>query len=243
MTLQSATRRFAAVNALDSVSLAFNTGAITAIIGRSGCGKSTLLKLCNGLERPDEGDVCVYGEALDYASLPAIRRRIGYAVQGVGLFPHLSARDNITLLARLEGWSAHAIDERLAELVDLTRLEVSSLDRYPHELSGGQQQRVGLCRAMVLRPGILLLDEPFAAIDPVTRLEIHEQLLALHSSEPATTILVTHDMAEALRLADYIVVMDSGRVIDQYARDVLLARHEAEQPERLLLSLLEAAAA
>ncbi len=235
------TRRYARVNALDNVSLDFPADAITAVIGRSGCGKSTLLKVCNGLESPDAGIVRVYGEPLDYGSLALTRRRMGYAVQGVGLFPHLTARGNIILLAQLEGWSAHAIDQRLEELIALTCLEASALDRYPHELSGGQQQRVGLCRALLLRPAILLLDEPFAAIDPLTRLEIHEQLLALHSLEPTTVVLVTHDMAEALRLATNIVVMAGGRIVEQCDRDSLLSRGAATQPEHLLLSMLGAA--
>lgn len=197
-----------------------------------------MLKLCNGLERPDSGTLTVFGEALDYTALPALRRRMGYAVQGVGLFPHLTARDNITLLARLEGWTVRAIEARLAELIELTHLDADSVDRYPQQLSGGQQQRVGLCRAMMLRPRMLLLDEPFAAVDPVTRLDIHEQLLAMHAREPTTVILVTHDMAEALRLAQDIVVMDKGRVIQRCDSEQLLARAGADQPERLLLSML-----
>lgn len=239
LALQAVDKRFDRTRAIDNLSIDFPRNTITAVIGRSGCGKSTLLKLCNGLQRPDRGRVEVQGRAVDYTDLPALRRRIGYAVQGNGLFPHLTARNNISLLARLAGWSPRAIEARVAELARLTQLDVQLLGRYPHQLSGGQQQRVGLCRAMMLRPEILLLDEPFAAIDPVTRLDIHERLLALHSSEPATVVLVTHDMAEALRLAHIIVVLDAGRLVRTATREELLEEGGAAEPERLLLRVLE----
>ena len=211
------------------------------MIGPSGCGKSTLLKLCNGLVRPDSGQVRVFGQPMDYHSLPRLRRRLGYAVQGTGLFPHLSARDNITLLATLEGWSPADIAGRLDQLLALSHLRQEQLDRYPHQLSGGQQQRVGLCRAMMLRPEVLLLDEPFAAIDPITRAEIQQQLLALHRAEPTTAVLVTHDIREALYLADHIVIMAAGRVIRNEAKAALLERGAGQEPESLLHALLEQA--
>ncbi|MDZ7781629.1 MAG: ATP-binding cassette domain-containing protein [Halioglobus sp.] len=238
LALTAVTRRYGAVAALDNVTLAFPDRQITAIIGRSGCGKSTLLKLCNGLEVPDAGTVELFGRPLDYTNLPRLRRRVGYAVQGTGLFPHLSARDNIAMLAKLEGWRRPEIAQRVAELARLCHLQPGQLDQYPHQLSGGQQQRIGLCRAMMLRPDVLLLDEPFAAIDPVTRLDIHAQLMELHVNEPTTTVLVTHDMAEALRLADLIVIMDAGRIVHSTSRDALLTRGEATEPERLLLDML-----
>jgi len=238
LALTAVTRRYGAVAALDNVTIEFPDRQITAIIGRSGCGKSTLLKLCNGLERPDTGTVKLFGRPLDYANLPPLRRRVGYAVQGTGLFPHLSARDNIAILAKLEGWPRPDIAQRVAELAQLCHLRASQLDQYPHQLSGGQQQRIGLCRAMMLRPEVLLLDEPFAAIDPVTRLDIHGQLMELHVNEPTTTVLVTHDMAEALRLADLIVIMDAGRIVHSTNRDALLSEPDSTEPERLLLDML-----
>ncbi len=239
LSLKSVSKRYGGVTALAAVSLCFPENLITAVIGPSGCGKSTLLQLCNGLVRPDDGQVQVFGEPLDYDHLPAIRRRLGYAVQGTGLFPHRSARDNITLLASLEGWSEEKIAIRLGELSELCQLQPDLLDRYPHQLSGGQQQRVGLCRAMMLRPQVLLLDEPFAAIDPITRANIQRQMLTLHRVEPTTAVLVTHDMREALQLADHIVVMDAGRVVCSDRKAALLRRHGAAEPESLLSALLE----
>ena len=239
--LESLSKHYSGTTALTDISLAFPEGCITAIIGPSGCGKSTLLKMCNGLEKPDNGAVRVFGEALDYTRLPALRRRMGYAVQGSGLFPHLSARANITLMAELEKWPVHSIQARLDELLALSQLQAEHLERHPHQLSGGQQQRVGLCRAMMLRPDILLLDEPFGAIDPITRADIQAAMLGLHQAEPRTTVLVTHDMAEALLLADHIVVMSEGQISLAEGKDSLLARYAGQEPTAMLTSLLQEA--
>ena len=210
--LQKVCKRYGETTVLDRITTTFREGRITALIGPSGCGKSTLLILCNGLLRPDSGVVHVLGNPIDYQQLPQLRRRLGYAVQGTGLFPHLTAIDNITLMARLANWEAARIQERLQELVALNQLDEALLPRYPHELSGGQQQRVGLCRAMMLSPDIMLLDEPFAAIDPITRREIQEQFVVAHQAEPVTVLLVTHDIREALFLSDHIVIMRAGRI-------------------------------
>ncbi len=238
LAIESATKRYDSATALNAASLTLPDGVITALIGPSGCGKSTLLKLCNGLIRPDSGEVRVFGEPIDYGALPVLRRRLGYAVQGNVLFPHLTARDNITLLARLENWSDAAIDERVTELMELCQLLPEQLDRYPYQLSGGQQQRVGLCRAMMLRPEILLLDEPFAAIDPITREDIQQQLLALQQAEPRTCVLVTHDMREALLLAEHIVVMGEGVILHSTSTAELQARNPSAEPQALLHELL-----
>jgi osmoprotectant transport system ATP-binding protein len=223
---------------LDQTSLEFAQNQITAIIGRSGCGKSTLLRICNGLVVPDAGEVTVFDQPLNYDALPALRRRLGYAVQGTGLFPHLNVRKNITLLAALEGWDESRIDRRLAELLQLTQLQEDQLTSYPHQLSGGQQQRVGLCRAMMLHPEIMLLDEPFAAIDPITRIDMHRQLLDLHRAEPSTVVMVTHDMHEAMRLADDIVVMSQGRISCHRTTQSLRDENPGIEPDELLLSLM-----
>lgn len=232
-------RAFGGRSILRDVSLDFPTRQVTAVVGASGCGKSTLLKLCNGLLRPDAGEVRVFGAPLDYQQLPFVRRRMGYAVQGTGLFPHLNARHNIDLGARLAGWSTEAIDERINELTTLMHLDRALLERFPHQLSGGQQQRVGLCRAMMLRPEVLLLDEPFAAIDPITRQDIHEQLLEIMSEEPLTALLVTHDMREAMELASRIIVLNAGAVRVEADVEVLKAEHPHEQPETILRSMLD----
>ena len=240
LQLRSVTRRFGANTALDAISIEFPPRQVTAVVGASGCGKSTLLKLCNGLLQPDAGEVRAFGSPLDYRALPALRQRMGYAVQGTALFPHLCARDNITLIARLARWTAAAIDERLAQLTQLMQLDPAFLDRHPHQLSGGQQQRVGLCRAMMLRPEVLLLDEPLGAIDPITRYDIHRQMLDLLAAEPTTVLLVTHDMREAMLLAQRIVVMHAGRIpIDASVAD-LRADNPGLEPGALLRELLRA---
>ena len=238
--LRNVTRRFGASTALDAISIEFPPRQVTAVVGASGCGKSTLLKLCNGLLQPDAGEVRAFGSPLNYRALPALRRRMGYAVQGTALFPHLCARDNITLIARLARWSAAAIDERLAQLTQLMHLDPACLDRHPHQLSGGQQQRVGLCRAMMLRPEALLLDEPFGAIDPITRYDIHQQLLELLGAEPTTVLLVTHDMHEAMLLAQRIVVMHAGRIPIDASVVALRADNPGLEPGALLRELLRA---
>lgn len=199
--------------AVRDLDFAFTDGVTTAVVGPSGSGKTTLLQLCNGLARPDSGTVHAFGKPIDYHHLPELRRQIGYAVQGIGLFPHLTVAANITLLARMIGWPAERIRERELHLMNLVGLPGDYATRYPHELSGGQQQRVGLCRAMMLNPPVLLLDEPFGALDPVTRQEIHGEFLHLQATEPRTVVLVTHELREAVRLAQRLLVLVEGRVL------------------------------
>ena len=205
------------VIALDDVSLAFPSGQTTAVLGASGSGKSTLIQLVIGLLSPDSGTVTTLGEHLRSDSLPELRKRIGYAIQEVALLPHMTIRKNILLPAILGGWSEHEQSSRLAELLGLMQLPSSVLGRFPHELSGGQQQRAGICRALMLRPDLLLLDEPFSGLDTMTRRSIHEQFLAMRQSMPISTILVTHDPEEAIRLAEYIAIMRSGK-LQQYGQ-------------------------
>jgi osmoprotectant transport system ATP-binding protein len=202
---------------LDDVSLAFPEGSTTAVVGASGSGKTTLLQLVNAVLEPDSGEVRVFGELIPHHDLVGHRRRIGYSVQGAGLFPHLTNRANVTLLARLEGWSAERIAERCDQLVAQMGLPEEVLPRYPHELSGGQQQRVGLCRALMLEPRLLLLDEPFSAVDPITRLGIYEHFSEIQRQQRISTLLVTHDMREAVRLAEHLVILRQGRVLQAAA--------------------------
>jgi len=196
-----------------NVDLALPLQATSAIVGESGCGKTTLLQLVNAVQRPDEGGVTVLGEPIPDDGLEAFRRRIGYAVQGAGLFPHLTLAENVALVAKLERWDDDRVESRRRELADLVGLTRDLDDRYPHQLSGGQQHRAGLCRAMMLGPEMLLLDEPFSAIDPITRADIHHQFETLRDHEPTTTVLVTHDIREACRLADYLVIMGNGGIV------------------------------
>ena len=197
------------------LSLALPVNKTTAIVGESGSGKSTLLQLINGLIRPDSGSVRIHGKPLDYDRLPGIRRAMGYAVQGAGLFPHLTVRENITLVARLEGWPAGRIAERYSDLLGFFGLEDELSARYPHSLSGGQAQRVGLCRAMMLDPPLLLLDEPFSALDTISRESIYEEMLQLKGTGDRSVLLVTHDLNEAARLAEHLVILKEGRIIQQ----------------------------
>ncbi len=212
------------VVALENVSLKLKLGQTTAILGESGSGKSTLVQLIIGLLRPDSGTVKTLGADIDYDKPRPLRKRIGYAIQDVALFPHLRIRDNIVLPGRLSGWSEPASTSRLKELLDLMQLPEDVLDRYPHELSGGQQQRAGLCRAMMLHPELLLLDEPFSGLDTLTRRSIHEQFLSLQERESVSCVLVTHDPQEAINLAQDIVVMRNGRLQQHGTVDEVMNR-------------------
>jgi osmoprotectant transport system ATP-binding protein len=216
-------KRFADPWVLREVTLALPAGCTTAIVGESGSGKSTLLQLINAVYRPERGSIEIFGEPIPEADRPRFRRRIGYAVQGAGLFPHLDVRTNVTLLAQIERWNPPDIESRYRELLGFMGLDPELGGRYPFQLSGGQQHRVGLCRALMLRPRLLLLDEPFSAIDPITRMAIHDEFQHLQRSEATSTVLVTHDMREAVKLAAHIVILKEGRVLQSDATDRVMA--------------------
>ena len=196
--------------ALHFPAINFEEKKVTAIIGRSGSGKSTLLQLINGLLRASSGIVSAFNKPLDYKNLQPLRLRMGYMVQGSGLFPHLTVEDNISMPGVIS--TGRKMARRLEEVMDLVGLSQHYKTKFPHELSGGEQQRVGICRALFLNPPILLMDEPFGALDPVTRVEIHAELLRLQSMVPRTILFVTHDMREARVLAEEILVMDRGQI-------------------------------
>jgi osmoprotectant transport system ATP-binding protein len=204
---------FDGVPALDRVSLAIDQGDLCVLVGPSGSGKSTLIRLVNRLVLPDHGRVLVRGA--DVATLDAspLRRSIGYVIQSVGLFPHRTVAQNIGTVPRLLGWAPRRIAARVDSMLDLVRLEQSFRNRYPAELSGGQAQRVGLARALAGDPDILLMDEPFGAVDPITRRELQGELTRIHRETGKTILLVTHDPREALDLATRIVVLRAGRVV------------------------------
>ncbi len=201
--------------AIEDCSLAVPSGDLTVLLGPSGCGKTTLLKLINRLYEPDSGRVLVNG--VDTSALPAtaLRRGIGYVIQQVGLFPHLRVEQNIAIVPELVGWPRTLIEARIDELLDLVRLPRTYRRRYPRQLSGGEQQRVGLARALAADPKIMLMDEPFAALDAITRSRLQDELRAIHEQLRKTIVFVTHDVEEALRLADHIAVMRSGRIVQQ----------------------------
>ncbi len=231
---QSVSKRYNNTAVFGSLSLVLKPGVITGVVGESGSGKSTLLQLINGLVRPDFGLIKVFGQPIPSENLPIFRRRIGYAVQGTGLFPHLRAERNIGLLGKVEGWNPEKTEFRIEQLMLLMGLNLRLRTRYPHQLSGGQQQRVGICRAMLLKPEILLLDEPFSGADPLTRVAIHERFLDLMVAEPATVVLVTHDMQEALRLASELVIIREGRVLQMGSAKEIVNNPNDEYVKKLL---------
>ena len=211
--LVGVSKSFGSVMALAPMDLAFEAGRTTVLIGPSGCGKSTILRLIVGLLQPTTGEVRFEGCAIEQGNLLEMRRRMGYVIQEGGLFPHLTARDNILLLPRHLRRPREEMQTRLAELCNLTRLPAEALSHYPVELSGGQRQRVSLIRALMLRPEVLLLDEPLAALDPMVRATLQTELKAIFQHLCQTVILVTHELAEAAWLGDQIVLLREGAVV------------------------------
>jgi osmoprotectant transport system ATP-binding protein len=209
-------RGTARVVAVDDVSLDVAQGEFQAIVGGSGSGKTTLLRLANRLIEADSGSITVEGQDVRNADPIGLRRRIGYVFQSGGLFPHLSVAANIGITPKLQGTPPAEISARVDELLDLVRLDRAQYrDRLPHELSGGQRQRVGVARALAAKPRIVLMDEPFGALDPLTRDALGDDYRALHGKLGLTTVMITHDMTEAILLADRIAVMRAGRLLAQ----------------------------
>jgi osmoprotectant transport system ATP-binding protein len=214
LSFEAVSKCYAETTAVDAVSLEIPKGAFAAVIGESGSGKSTLLKTVNRLVEPTSGAVRLEGRNLQTADPVELRRSIGYVFQGVGLFPHMTAGENVGITPRLLGWSEEATEARVAELLDLVGLPPEDYaQRKPRQLSGGQRQRVGFARALAARPSVLLLDEPFGALDPVIRTGVRDDLVRIHKRLGLTTLMVTHDMAEALLLADLVAVMQGGRLV------------------------------
>jgi len=213
--LVAVTKRYAEAPALHSTNLSIERGKTTVLIGPSGCGKSTLLRVIIRLIAPDSGTIDFDGSQITPASVEMLRRRIGYVIQEGGLFPHLTARANILLMARHLGKSDEEMRAPLLELCKLTRFPGNLLSRYPLELSGGQRQRVSLMRALMLSPELLLLDEPLGALDPLVRASLQKDLKEIFARLRQTALLVTHDLAEAAYFGDEIVLMNEGSVVQQ----------------------------
>jgi len=219
---------------LDHFNLDVAPGGVLALVGRSGAGKSTLLKLVNRLLLPDAGSIRVDGRDTREWEPIALRRRIGYVLQDVGLFPHMDVAANVTIVSRLAGWSADRTRARVDELLDLVGLPAREFSsRWPDELSGGQRQRVGVARALAVDPPILLMDEPFGALDPLTRVELHGEFRRIQDRLRKTVIIVTHDMGEAFALADRVGVLEEGRLV-ALERPEALARSQDPRVRRLL---------
>lgn len=211
--LRGASKSYGSTVALHPTDLAFEEGKTTALIGPSGCGKSTLLRLILGLVPTSGGQVLFDGHPVREDDFIDIRRKTGYVIQDGGLFPHLTAENNVTLMARMLEMDATAISKRVGELADLVRISKDLLPRFPGELSGGQRQRISLMRALMLSPKVLLLDEPLAALDPMVRSALQTDLKRIFEELGATVILVTHDMGEAAYLGETIVLMREGKIV------------------------------
>ncbi|HWJ06906.1 MAG TPA: ABC transporter ATP-binding protein [Steroidobacteraceae bacterium] len=228
ITLERLTKRYEATTAVDDVSMIVEPHTITTVVGTSGSGKSTLLRMINRLVEPTSGRVLIDG--IDTATEPAhlLRRRIGYAIQGLGLFPHRTVAENIATVPRLLGWDAARVRRRVDELLAAFELDPARYaDVYPHELSGGEQQRVGVARALAAEPNLLLMDEPFGALDPILRGKAQDDLLDIQRRFGTTIILVTHDIDEAFRLGHRVAVMSGGRLL-QHDRPARLVTHPAD---------------
>jgi osmoprotectant transport system ATP-binding protein len=234
------------VPAVRALSLSVAAGQTVALIGPSGCGKSTVLKLAAGLLQPASGTVCINGTDLRSANASRLRQRIGYVVQSGALFPHLTARDNVTLAARYLKYDANAIQTRLTQLTELMRLPSDLLRQYPGELSGGQRQRVSMMRALFLDPDVVLLDEPLGALDPMVRAELQQELRDCFVQLHKSVLLVTHDMAEAAFFSGHLVLMRAGEILQQGSCSQLLQQPASDfvvafvKAQRQLSEILDA---
>jgi len=212
---------------LDDFNLTVETGDVLALVGRSGAGKSTVLRLINRLLEPDSGAILVEGRDTREWKPIQLRRRVGYVLQDVGLFPHMTVAGNVGVVPRLEGWAVHRVAPRVDELLELVGLSAPQFaERWPDELSGGQRQRVGVARALAVDPPVLLMDEPFGALDPLTRAELHREFRRIQARLRKTVIIVTHDMGEAFALADRMGVIEEGRLIVSDQPEAVAASRE-----------------
>jgi osmoprotectant transport system ATP-binding protein len=223
--VESLCKRYGESTVVDDVSMVIEPRTMTTIVGTSGSGKSTLLRMINRLVEPTSGRVLIDGNATTAEPAHLLRRRIGYAIQGLGLFPHRTVADNIATVPRLLGWSDDRVGARITELLELFQLDPGVYaTKFPHELSGGQQQRVGVARALAAKPNVLLMDEPFGALDPIIRAKAQDDLLGIQRRFGTTVILVTHDIDEAFRLGDRVAIMSGGRLLQHDRPAVLLTQ-------------------
>lgn len=216
--------------------LIINEDDFLCIVGTSGSGKTTLLKMINGLIVPDEGDITIFGTRVIDQDIISLRRKIGYAIQGDGLFPHMTVAENIGYVPRLEGAPKEEVDAIVERMLSLVGLPLDSKEKYPKELSGGQQQRVGIARAYANSPKILLMDEPFGAVDSITRYQLQEDLKHIHKQTDCTIVFITHDMHEAFKLGTHILVMHEGK-IQQYGTTEEVKNHPSNDYVKQLIEM------
>ena len=217
----------ASAPAVEELSMEMPAGQVTALVGPSGCGKTTILKMINRIIEPTSGRIEVGGRDIQGLDPHALRRGIGYVIQQVGLFPHRTVDDNIATVPKLLGWDRRRTERRIEELIEMVGLEPEMGNRYPGELSGGQQQRVGVARALAADPPVLLMDEPFAAVDPIVRVRLQDELRSLQAQLQKTIVFVTHDIDEAIKLGDQVAILDVGGVLRQYGRPEEVLREPA----------------
>ena len=228
IVIESLTKRYGSATVVDAVSMTIERNSITVIVGTSGSGKSTLLRMINRLVEPTSGRVLIDGRDTESEPAHRLRRRIGYVIQGHGLFPHRTVAENVATVPRLLGWEQDRIRARVDELLRALQLDPALYaDKYPYQLSGGQQQRVGVARALAAEPAVLLMDEPFGALDPIIREKAQDDLLEIQRKFGTTMVVVTHDIDEAFRLGDRVAVMSEGRLL-QYDRPEVLVMHPAD---------------
>ena len=225
----------ASYNALDHVNLQIEEGALVTVLGTSGCGKTTLIKMINRIYEPDEGEILLGGTNIQQIDPITLRRGIGYVIQQIGLFPHMTIYDNIATVPKILKWDKAKIDARVTELLQLVNLDPDEFrNRYPRQLSGGQQQRIGLVRALAANPTLMLFDEPFGAIDAINRANLQDELLRIHRQSKKTFLFVTHDISEALKLGTRVLIMDHGTIQQYAAPSEILSRPANAFVESLL---------
>ncbi len=235
--LEQVSKSYGATTVLHPISIQIQSGHTTALIGPSGCGKTTVLRLLTGLVLPDEGVIYFDDHEIGKSDWELVRQKIGYVIQGGGLFPHLTAMENIALAANCTGWTQNKIATRIDELCQLVRMSSEQIMKYPKHLSGGQSQRVSLMRALMLDPRVLLLDEPLGALDPLIRFELQDELREIFRSLGTTVVMVTHDLSEAAYLADQIVLLNAGHVEQVGSPNEILQRPQSAWAQKFVRSI------
>lgn len=233
-SLTNVSKSFGTLQVLKPTTVEFRTGESTVLIGPSGCGKSTLLRILVGLIAADSGTINFDGTPLNSRNIQQQRQRMGYVIQDGGLFPHLTSRQNVGLLASHLGWNRDKVNARIDELAELTRLPRVALDRYPTQISGGQRQRVGIMRALMLDPAVMLLDEPMGALDPLVRFDLQEDLRKIFKTLGKTSVMVTHDMGEAAFFGDRVMMLGEGEVVQEGRLEELIQNPATEYVARFI---------